>query len=264
MPSRWRVFDTSVGTKILIGVTGSALFLYLILHIAGNALIFLGPETFNQYSHTLISNPLVPIIEIGLLLIFLIHIYKTVRMVLANQKARPVRYARKKYAGPPSRKSIASSTMILSGLWLLLFVVIHVRTFKYGPEYETASGIREVSVRAGVAAEPADVLREAGDQRRAQRSAFGGSEESRRAGADAFDRPWPTADFFDVDAGVQVFRHHASPDRARALATEFPSAIALPTRCVQRAAVNHEPHRLCAAGRRSCCRPRLVQGLSRS
>lgn len=144
MPSRWRVFDTSVGTKILIGVTGSALFLYLILHIAGNALIFLGPETFNQYSHTLISNPLVPIIEIGLLLIFLIHIYKTVRMVLANQKARPVRYARKKYAGPPSRKSIASSTMILSGLWLLLFVVIHVRTFKYGPEYETASGIRDL------------------------------------------------------------------------------------------------------------------------
>lgn len=144
MSSRLRVFATSVGTKILIGVTGFALFLYLITHIAGNALVFLGAETFNDYSHTLISNPLIPIIEVGLLVIFLIHIYKTVRMVIANQKARPVAYARKKYAGPPSRKSLASSTMIFSGLWLLLFVVIHVRTFKYGPEYQTASGVRDL------------------------------------------------------------------------------------------------------------------------
>jgi succinate dehydrogenase / fumarate reductase, cytochrome b subunit len=144
MRSGWRVLDSSVGTKILIGVTGFALFLYLILHIIGNALVFLGPETFNEYSHALISNPLVPIIEIGLLGILLIHIYKTVRMVLANQKARPVAYARKKSPGKPSRKSLASSTMILSGLWLLLFIIIHVRTFKYGPEYATASGVRDL------------------------------------------------------------------------------------------------------------------------
>ena len=53
-------------------------------------------------------------IEIGLLLIFLIHVYKTVRMFLGNQTARPVRYAKKKYAGRPSRKTFASSTMIAS------------------------------------------------------------------------------------------------------------------------------------------------------
>ena len=142
--SRLLSFSSSVGTKLLIGVTGLALFLYLILHIAGNALVFLGPDVFNEYSHTLISNPLVPIIEIGLLVIFLIHIYKTVRMLLANRRARPVRYVRKKNAGAPSRKSLASTTMILSGLWLLLFVVIHVRTFKYGPEYEAAGGVRDL------------------------------------------------------------------------------------------------------------------------
>jgi succinate dehydrogenase / fumarate reductase cytochrome b subunit len=144
MITRLRAFTTSVGTKILIGVTGLALFAYLILHIAGNALVFLGPDTFNEYSHTLISNPLVPLIEIGLLLIFLLHIYKTVRMLVANRRARPVAYVQKKYAGPPSRKTLASSTMILSGLWLLLFVIIHVRTFKYGAEYETASGVRDL------------------------------------------------------------------------------------------------------------------------
>ena len=127
-----------MGTKILIGVTGLALFLYLIVHIAGNALVFLGPAIFNEYSHRLLSNPLVPVIEIGLLLIFLVHIYKTVRMFIRNQQARPTAYVRKKYAGAPSRKSVASSTMIVSGLWLLMFVVIHVRQFKYGADYETA------------------------------------------------------------------------------------------------------------------------------
>jgi succinate dehydrogenase / fumarate reductase cytochrome b subunit len=142
--SRLRVFDSSVGTKILIGFTGLALFLYLVIHVAGNLLVFLGPAFFNRYAFTLEANPLIPIIEIGLLLIFLIHVYKTVKMTLANQQARPVRYARKTYAGPPSRKSLASSTMIFSGLWLLLFVIIHVKAFRYGTEYEWPAGGRDL------------------------------------------------------------------------------------------------------------------------
>jgi succinate dehydrogenase cytochrome b subunit len=144
MPSRISAFGSSVGTKIVIGITGLALFIYLITHIAGNLLVFLGPTIFNQYSHTLLSNPLIPVIEIGLALIFVIHIYKTVRMFLSNQQARPVRYVKKKYAGRTSRKSFASSTMILSGLWLLMFIVIHVKQFKYGAEYVTSSGVRDL------------------------------------------------------------------------------------------------------------------------
>ena len=144
MRSRLHAFDTSVGTKILIGVSGFLLFLYLILHIGGNVMVFLGPDTFNGYSDTLLRNPLIVPIEIGLFLIFLLHVYKTVAMTLANRQARPVQYAQKKYAGAPSRRTLASSTMIFSGLWLLLFIVIHVRTFKYGMEYETASGVRDL------------------------------------------------------------------------------------------------------------------------
>lgn len=144
MSSRLRVFDSSVGTKILVGLTGLALALYLVVHIAGNLIVFLGPEIFNEYSHTLLSNPLIPIIEIGLLAIFLVHIYKTVRMYLANRRARPIAYAQKRYAGKPSRKTFASTTMIFSGLWLLIFVIIHVRTFKYGPEYDAGDGVRDL------------------------------------------------------------------------------------------------------------------------
>jgi succinate dehydrogenase / fumarate reductase cytochrome b subunit len=144
MPSRRRVFNSSVGMKLLIGVTGFALFVYLVVHVLGNLMVFVGQNAFNKYAFTLEGNPLIPIIEIGLLLIFLLHVYKTLRMFLENQAARPVRYAKKKYAGRPSRKTLASATMIASGLWLLVFIVIHVKAFRYGTEYEWPAGGRDL------------------------------------------------------------------------------------------------------------------------
>jgi succinate dehydrogenase / fumarate reductase, cytochrome b subunit len=145
MAARTRVFSTSVGTKLLIGITGLALFIYLLIHIAGNLLIFFGPAVFNRYAYVMeVGNPLLPVIEIALLLVFLLHIYKAVTMFIANQSARPVGYVKKKYAGRPSRKTIASSTMIVSGLWLLIFLVIHVKAFRFSPEYEWPAGGRDL------------------------------------------------------------------------------------------------------------------------
>ena len=141
MSSRLRVFDSSVGTKLLIGVTGLFLVLYLIIHIVGNAMFLLGPNVFNAYADLLGGNPLIPIIEIVLLAAFLVHIYKTVRMFLGNQAARPVAYVQKRRAGPPSRKTLASTTMIVTGLWLVIFLVIHVRTFRFSDHPETPAGI---------------------------------------------------------------------------------------------------------------------------
>jgi succinate dehydrogenase / fumarate reductase cytochrome b subunit len=140
MPSRIRVFSSSVGTKLLIGATGLFLVVYLLIHIAGNLVVFLGPSAFNKYAYTLESNPALPAIEIILLLGFAVHIYKTISMYLSNRQARPVGYVTKKRAGPPSRKTLASSTMIVSGLWLVAFLVIHVKAFRFTPMYEWAEG----------------------------------------------------------------------------------------------------------------------------
>ena len=147
MPSNLRrVFSSSVGTKLLIGLTGLALFLYLITHLAGNAIIFFGQDAFNAYAHALISNPLIVVVEIGLLLVFVLHIYKTITMWLANSRARTVKYARKELAGHTSRKGVASSTMIGSGLVILVFVLIHVKQFRYGTYYlvEGRDAIRDL------------------------------------------------------------------------------------------------------------------------
>jgi succinate dehydrogenase / fumarate reductase cytochrome b subunit len=146
MASRTGVFSSSVGTKIAIGLTGVLLFLYLLIHIAGNLIVFFGPAAFNTYAFTLESNPLLPLVELVLLSWFVIHIYKTVRMFLGNQSTRPVAYAKKKSAGHTTRKTFASSTMIVSGLWLLAFLVIHVKAFHdgWGNEYAWPAGGRDL------------------------------------------------------------------------------------------------------------------------
>src|SRR5919106_4129955 len=144
MTIRRSFLGSLITTKLIVGVTGILLFAYLILHIAGNLMVFLGPETFNTYSHALISNPLVVPVEIGLLIVFLIHLFKSVRMTFQNQSARPAKYAKKEWAGGASQKSIASSSMIVTGLAILIFVPIHVWTFKYGTHYELGEGMRDL------------------------------------------------------------------------------------------------------------------------
>lgn len=144
MTTRRSSLRSLITTKFIIGVTGVLLFAYLILHIAGNLMVFLGRDTFNNYSHALISNPLVVPVEIGLVIVFLIHLFKAVRMTFQNQSARPVKYAQKTWAGGASQKSLASSSMILTGLAILIFVPIHVKTFKYGTFYDVGGGVRDL------------------------------------------------------------------------------------------------------------------------
>jgi succinate dehydrogenase / fumarate reductase, cytochrome b subunit len=145
MPPRRSFFSSTVGSKLLVAVTGISLVGFLVGHLAGNLLVFLGPETFNAYSHKLVSNPLVYPAEAGLVLLFILHAWKTIQLTIGSSKARPVAYAEKHRAGHTSRKSLASTTMIWSGLFLLVFVPIHLQTFKFGAYYDThEAGVRNL------------------------------------------------------------------------------------------------------------------------
>ena len=145
MPSRQSFLSSSVGSKYLIAFTGLSLVGFLIGHLAGNLLVYVSPDTYNHYSDKLIKNPLLIPAELGLIALFLLHAYKAVRMFLGAREARPVAYARKERAGHTSRKSVASTTMIVSGAFLLLFVPFHLKTFKYGAHYESSEpGVRDL------------------------------------------------------------------------------------------------------------------------
>ena len=142
-----RAFSSSIGSKFLIALTGLFLVIFLIGHLAGNLLFIAGPDAFNEYSHKLTSNPLVYVAELGLLVIFALHIIKTIALYAGSYAARPQGYAKKRWAktkSASSRKSVSSSTMILTGTITLLFVVTHLATFKFGTYYETPDGIRDI------------------------------------------------------------------------------------------------------------------------
>ncbi len=140
-----KALGSSVGSKFLVALTGLSLVGFLVVHLAGNLLILLGPEKFNGYSHALISNPLVIPAELGLIGLLLLHIYKALRHVMLGRTARPQPYSRKVWAGGPSRKSWGSTTMAVSGIILLFFLISHIATLKYGAYYATADpGERDI------------------------------------------------------------------------------------------------------------------------
>ena len=137
--------SSTIGTKFIIAFTGLALFGFLVTHLAGNLLILAGPDAFNAYSHKLISNPLIYIAEAGLGLLFVVHIWKTVGNYIRNRGARPVAYEVKKPAGHTSRKTLSSTWMIFSGTMILIFLVLHIKTLKFGAHYATAEpGVRDL------------------------------------------------------------------------------------------------------------------------
>jgi succinate dehydrogenase / fumarate reductase cytochrome b subunit len=142
-----KALSSSIGSKFLIAFTGLSLLVFLIAHLAGNLLFIAGPAAFNEYSHKLVSNPLIYVAELGLVAVFLLHIVKTIGVFAGSYAARPQGYAKKKWAktkNERSRKSASSSTMIVTGTITLLFVVTHLATFKFGTYYEAPDGIRDL------------------------------------------------------------------------------------------------------------------------
>lgn len=118
-----------------MAITGLSMSLFVLTHMLGNLLLFVGPEAYNMYSHKLITNPLITVAELGLLLMFLLHVFMAIRLTIENRSARPTRYAMP--TNGSKAVSQASKTMIYHGMVLLIFTVYHLVTFKYGTVYET-------------------------------------------------------------------------------------------------------------------------------
>jgi succinate dehydrogenase / fumarate reductase, cytochrome b subunit len=138
MPSLASAAWTSVGKKILTGLTGLFLSLFVFVHLMGNLAYFNSdPNVINKYAHFLHSlGALFYIIEIGLVVSLVLHIILGIVIYLDKRKARPVDYEVKGNAGGPSKKTFSAKTMIWTGLIIGGFIVIHLNTFKYGPGTE--------------------------------------------------------------------------------------------------------------------------------
>ncbi len=126
---------SSVAKKLINGVTGLCLCGFIVIHLAGNLTLLTGnAEKFNAYAHLLLSTGvLLYLAEAGLVGFFAFHILTGTTVWWGKQVARPESYQKTAAAGEPSRKSISSRTMIYTGAIMLIFTVLHLITFKYGP-----------------------------------------------------------------------------------------------------------------------------------
>lgn len=130
--SALKFYSSTVGRKFITGLTGVLLIGFLFVHLGGNLTMLVGPGLFNSYTHHVESlGILLYAVEIVLLAIFVAHIVTALGVQLGKVRARPHGYAVTASRGGPSRKTIASRSMIITGLVLLVFVPVHVWMFKY-------------------------------------------------------------------------------------------------------------------------------------
>ncbi|MFC1526466.1 succinate dehydrogenase cytochrome b subunit [Candidatus Latescibacterota bacterium] len=124
-------FSSSVGKKLGMAVTGIFLYGFLLAHLTGNLLLLGdgGGATFNAYAEFLTSHPLLIPAELGLIALFVLHLYLAITVSLENRRARPTGYQVTRTSGS---RSWASRTMIWSGLAIVVFLVVHITGFKYG------------------------------------------------------------------------------------------------------------------------------------
>ena len=132
-----RFYRTAVGKKWVMGVTGVALMLFVLVHLIGNIKLFLSKQEMNLYAEALRTMPghLLPrtwllwTIRAGLIAAFVFHIHAAYGLTLINRKARPQRYQSKRdYVAA----DFASRTMRWTGIIILLFLIFHLMDLTWG------------------------------------------------------------------------------------------------------------------------------------
>lgn len=130
------IYQTGVGKKWVMAVTGLALMAFVLGHAVGNLKMYLGPTEFNNYSEFLreLLVPILPrtvtlwIIRIGLILAFVFHIHSAYGLTRMNQKANVKYESRRDYLAA----NFASRTMRWTGPIVLLFLIWHLADLTWG------------------------------------------------------------------------------------------------------------------------------------
>jgi len=122
------LLNSSIGRKLLMGLTGLFLISFLIVHASINSMIWFndGGVTFNKYAHFMGSNLIVRTLEIGLFAGLLLHIVDGLLLYKRNRDARPVKYA---YNNEAANSPWYSRSMALLGTLILLFLTLHLANF---------------------------------------------------------------------------------------------------------------------------------------
>ncbi|HAO46216.1 MAG TPA: succinate dehydrogenase [Chitinophagaceae bacterium] len=136
----WKHFFTSsIGKKLVMGLTGLFLISFLVIHCTINSMIFFndGGEMFNTYAHFMSHNYIVRVIEIGLFAGLLVHIIQGLMLMKQNSAARPVKY---EVNAVSENSKWYSRSMGLLGTLLLFFLILHISKFFVNTKIALYSG----------------------------------------------------------------------------------------------------------------------------
>lgn len=118
----------------------------MLIHMAGNLILFTGSDAYNQYAkHIEDWGLLLYAAEAVLLGAVLLHAVLGITIAVHRFRARPIKYEQYASAGSPSLQSLSSRTMIITGSVLAAFLVWHLATFKFGAYYAIESGAGDPS-----------------------------------------------------------------------------------------------------------------------
>ncbi len=125
-----QALNSTIGKKVIMALTGLFLITFLIVHVSGNTLLFRsdGGEAFNLYAEFMTSNPLIKAASYILYSGIILHVIYALVLSIRNKSARPVGYA---VAKPSQNSSWKSRNMGILGTILLIFLIIHMRSFWY-------------------------------------------------------------------------------------------------------------------------------------
>ena len=123
------LFCSSIGKKMLMGLSGIFLMLFLVIHLLLNSFLLIpdGGEMFNVGAHFMATNPIIAVIEPVLAIVILVHIIYGVILTIQNRKARgTARYAS---GNKTTGVTWQSKNMFVLGAVILAFLVLHIANF---------------------------------------------------------------------------------------------------------------------------------------
>jgi len=121
-------YNSSIGKKVLMSLTGLFLILFLVEHLVGNLLLYANDNghMYEAYGEFLVSNPVIRTIEIVLFASVLVHALLAVLLWYRNKQTRPEKYERYRLK---DNTPLASRTTIITGSVIFIFLVIHLDSF---------------------------------------------------------------------------------------------------------------------------------------
>ena len=121
------LLKSSIAKKVAMALSGLFLILFLAQHFFINSTSVFSPDTFNSISHFMGNNPLVQFVIQPILIVGVVfHFVMGIVLEIKNNSARPISYAKNNGA---ANSSWASRNMIITGLVVLAFIVLHFYDF---------------------------------------------------------------------------------------------------------------------------------------